>query len=283
VARIDEHEIRAAFHFALLALVVLPILPSGTYGPLGGVRPRELWMVVLVFSGLNFLGYIARKVVGRSRGDAVAGALGGVISSTAVTWQFSRRSREDEGAAGGLAAGVVAACTVLIPRILVLSSVLNAGVARALVPLLAAPFLTGLAIVAWSLLRRSPAPDDTRAPDEYDSPLRLWSAIRMTVAFQAALLAINFVQGRFGDQGVLTSAALLGLTDMDALTLSMNRLGETAGQVDLAATAIAVGVAANTVLKLTLAIVLGSARFRIFAGVGLALLLVASVSALALR
>jgi uncharacterized membrane protein (DUF4010 family) len=281
IAGIGEDELRAAFHFAILALVILPILPSGSYGPLGGFRPRELWRIVLVFSGLNFLGYVARKAVGLTRGDTVAGALGGTLSSTAVTWQFSRRSREEPSAAAGLAAGVVAACTVLLPRLVVLSAILNATVAQALLPLLALPFLAGAIMVALSLLRQ-PGGASAAPPNDSGSPLRLWSAIRMTVAFQAALMAINLVQTRLGDQGVLVSAAVLGLTDMDALTLSMNRLGEEPGSVTLAARAIAVGVIANTILKMTLAVVLGASRYRWLVAAGLGVLLSASVGALVL-
>lgn len=280
IARVGEQEMRAAFQFAVLALVVLPVLPTDSYGPLGGIRPRELWMVVLVFSGLNFIGYMARRAVGHTCGDAVAGALGGVISSTAVTWQFSRRSREDDAAAAGLAAGVIAACTVLVPRVIALSAVLNPHVALALVPFLAVPFGLGVAVVTWSMLRPGLSSSPTM-PNVAASPLRFWSAIRMAVAFQASLMAIDFVRTQLGDQGVLASAAVLGLTDMDALTLSMNRLGETPAAVSLAARAITVGVIANTVLKLTLTAALGSSRFRLLAGGGLALLLAATVGALA--
>lgn len=280
VARVGDADLRAAFQFAVLALVVLPVLPAGSYGPLGGIRPRELWMVVLVFSGLNFLGYVARRVVGLTRGDAVAGALGGVISSTAVTWQFSRRSREDEAAATGLAAGVLGACTVLVPRLLLLSTILNHRVALALMPFLAAPAVAGSAMVAALVARRPSGATSSNGAGLSGSPLRLWSAIRMALAFQAALMAIHLVQTRLGEQGVLASAAVLGLTDMDALTLSMNRLGETPDAVGLAARAITIGVIANTVLKLAVAATLGNARFRTLAGGGLALLLGVTVGAL---
>lgn len=282
IARVGEQELRAAFQFAVLALVVLPVLPAGSYGPLGGIRPRELWIVVLVFSGLNFLGYVARRVVGLSRGDAVAGALGGLISSTAVTWQFSRRSREDDAAAPGLAAGVVAACTVLLPRVLMLSAVLNPQVAWALVPFLALPFGAGLALVAWSMFRPHLRSASAAPPNDSESPLRFWSAIRMAAAFQAALMALDLVRTQLGDLGVLASAAVLGLTDMDALTLSMNRLGDTPALVGLAARAIAVGIVANTVLKLSVATVFGSPAFRLRAGAGLVALLAASAGALVL-
>lgn len=274
IGKINQVELRAALQFAVLALVILPILPNESYGPFGGVNPRSLWMVVLIFSGLNFAGWVARKAVGASRGYGVTGALGGVISSTAVTLQFSRASRTSPELWNGLGVGVVAASTVLLPRVLVLSTILNHDVAWALFPYLVAPFLAGVVWCAiW--LRRSHGDIDGQATEGADSsPLHLWSAIRLTIAFQLALMALSFMSERFGSGGVFASAAVLGFTDMDALTLSMNRLGESPDAVQLAAKAIAIGICSNALLKLTISVVLGGERYRRVASWGMALLLV---------
>ena len=287
VAGIDAVELRAALQFAVLAVVILPLLPDRAYGPLGGVNPRALWIVVLIFSGLNFAGWAARRAVGASRGYGVTGALGGVISSTAVSLQFSRQSRDSPELSVGLGVGVVAACTVLIPRVIVLSAVLNGAVAMALVPYLIPPFVVGIAWCAWWFVRARHEPRDgegaTSEVGTATSPLRLWSAIRMTLAFQAALMALDYISARFGAGGVLATAAALGLTDVDALTLSMNRLGSSAEAVPLAARAIAVGIAANSLLKLALTVVFGGTHFRRVASLGVAAIFVAAIAALLLR
>jgi uncharacterized membrane protein (DUF4010 family) len=259
--RVGDAEMRAALQFAVLALVVLPLLPDGPYGPLGGIKPRELWIVVLIFSALSFVGYLARKAVGPSRGYAVTGLLGGVISSTAVTLQFSRQSRREPAMSTSLAIGSIGACTVLLPRVAVLSAILNAPVALALIPFLLPPLVVGIAIVGIALWRSRAR---EKATEEADSgnPLRLWSAIQMAVAFQAVLMGVAFVRERWGARGVLTSAAILGLTDMDALTLAMNRLGSTPDAAHLAAEAIAIGILANTLLKLTIGLTFGTPAFR---------------------
>lgn len=275
VSRIGDQELRAALQFAVLALVILPLLPAGTYGPWGGVQPRQLWVVVLVFSGLNFAGYLARKAVGADRGYGVTGLLGGLISSTAVTFQFSRMSRTDHSLAAGLAVGVVGASVMLLPRVLLVSAVLNHAVALAVAPFLALPFATGVTLVAYAMLRRWSEPPEAAPAVAGPSPLRLASAIRMALAFQVALMVIEVVSRRLGDSGVLASAAFLGLTDMDALTLSMNRLGTDAALTALAARAIAVGVIANGVLKLGLTVALGGSRYRRLAAAGQLAMLVA--------
>lgn len=281
VARLDSTELRAALQFGVLALVILPVLPNESYGPLGGVNPRALWIVVLIFSGLNFAGFLARRLVGASRGYGVTGALGGLVSSTVVTLQFSRLSRERGDLSSALALGTVAASIVLLPRVAVLSTLLNPAVAVALVPYLAPPLVAGAIFVGVHYVRLGREAQGGDGMTEERNPLRVASAIRMALAFQAALMAIQFARSTFGSAGILYSAALLGLTDMDALTLSMNRLGTSAESVELAAQAIAIGVTANAVLKLGVALVLGEARYRWKAVSGLALLLTVGAAAIA--
>ena len=123
--RMDDTGLRAAARFAVMALVVLPLLPEGPYGPLGGIRPRELWALVLFFSGLSFLGYVARRIVGPGHGYLVTGLLGGLMSSTNVTFTFARLSRGDPRA--GARAGVWrrGGNAMLYPRVVVAVSVLN--------------------------------------------------------------------------------------------------------------------------------------------------------------
>ncbi len=275
VERIGEGEMRGALQFAVLALVILPILPLGPYGPFGGFRPRFLWAVVLLFSGLNFAVYLTRRAVGRTRGYAVAGLLGGLVSSTLVTLNFSRQSRLERDAERALAVGAIGACVVLLPRVIVLGLILNAAVGLALLPYLAPPLLLGVGILLVATRGRAepPGPD---TPEDLRNPLRLWSAMKLALAFQAVLMIVDGVRDVFGAPGVLGSSALLGLTSLDALTLSMARLGGLPNTVRVAAAGIAIGVLANTVFKLLLVMALGSAGFRRRASVGLAGLAAAS-------
>ena len=274
VRNIGEQDLRATLQFAVLALVILPLLPAGPYGPLGGIRPRSLWVVVLIFTALNFAGYLARKAVGTDRGYGITGLLGGLISSTAVTLNFSRLGRTEPPLAPALGFGIIGACTVLIPRILAVTTVLNPPVTLALLPFLVPPLAVGAGLVVIGL-RRGPS-HSREAEEEPRNPLGFWSAIRMALAFQVVLMLIHLVQDRFGSAGVLTSAGLLGLTDMDALTLSMTRLARSVDTTQLAARAIGVGVLANTFLKLGLTLGIGGPALRRSASSRLVLLAAAS-------
>ncbi len=273
LAKIGEIEMRAALLFAALGLVVLPLLPEGPFGPWGGIRPRGLWMMVVVFSGINFLGYIGRRSFGAERGYGVAGLIGGVISSTAVTLDFARTSRREAGIGSSLATGVVGACTVLLPRITITSFVLNPPVGRALLLFLLPGFVVGAIIVAIAL--RQPA--GAAPPPAHDTnPLRLGSAIQLALLFQVALTASTIAAQYWGSRGVISSAVALGLTDMDALTVSMNHLGSSPETVSLAAKAISIGVLTNTFFKAAVAGVVGVGRFRWLALAGLGVLAAAS-------
>lgn len=285
---------RAALLFAVLALVVLPVLPDGGYGPYQAFRPRQLWTVVLIFSALNFAGYITRRLIGETRGLAVTGLVGGFVSSTAVALNFSRRSREEPALALPLALGVVAACTVLIPRLLVVTTMLRPPLALALLPVLGPVLLAGLLLIGFVLWRERdtrpagtpsaerPAAGPRSANGLGQNPLGLTSSLQMAVAFQLVLFALAWIQQHAGDTGLLASATVLGLTDMDALTLSMTRYAASPDAVPMAAVAVGVGVLSNTALKCGLVLAIGEPRYRRHAAGGLAMLAVGSAAGLAL-
>ena len=167
-----------------------------------------------------------------------------------MTLSFSRQSRVTPEHARGLALGVIGACTVLLPRVLTVTLLLSPPVARQLLAYLIAPAIVGGCILIYVLLREEPAPAGGTAPDP-GNPLRLGTALQMALAFQVVLLVVPAAE-RLGGRAVCWApAALLGLTDMDALTYSMSRLGATTGDAGLAARAIAIGMLSNTVLSLS--------------------------------
>lgn len=265
VARVAEAELRAAARFAVMALVILPLLPSDPLGWLGGISIRQLWMLVLVFSAVNFIGYLAQKAVGADRGFGIAGLVGGLVSSTAVALQFSRRSREQPAHSVAMARGTVAACAVVPIRLAIITAAVSPEVAAASLRYLVGPALVGAAVLLTALIRPEPS-DGGEA--ETTSPLNLLSSIKMVVFFAVALAAVEWVGSNADSAGVLASAGLLGLSDTDALTLSMARYGA-GGPVGLAAQAIAVGLLSNTGFKLAVSLALGTPQYRRYAGAGL--------------
>lgn len=278
VARLDEPTMLAAARFAVMSAVILPLLPEGPFGPAPGFKPRELWMLVLLFSGMSFVGYLAQRMSGDA-GYPVTGFLGGLVSSTSVTLTLARLSNAHPEQAAPLATGVVAASMVSLVRVGVAVAVLNAALLpvliRYLAPLIAAA-LIALA-VAWRSLRKTEA-ETPRAKN----PLQLRSAIEMAAIFQVVLFAVFYVREWIGDTGLMAGGFLLGLTDVDALTLSMTRSVENGTTILAASRAITVGIVANSLLKAGIAGAVGSTQFKRRAAAALLAMAAAGVAALLL-
>jgi uncharacterized membrane protein (DUF4010 family) len=251
-----------------MAVVILPLLPEGPFGPWGGIRPRTLWVAVLIFSGLSFIGYIARKALPGSSGYIAAGILGGLISSTSVALSYSRLSRSERSGIP-LALGVIGASTILFLRVAVATAALNPNLARVLVPYFALPLLVGAAITGAGL--RWSGKKVERKSQAATNPLQFWASLQMAALFQGVLYLVDWLGRSWGDKGLLVSGAVLGLTDVDALTISMARGGHSA-TLEVAALALSLGILSNTMLKAAVALALGKGSFRWFAGGGLTLI-----------
>jgi uncharacterized membrane protein (DUF4010 family) len=272
VERIDDAGLRAGFRFAVMAVVIFPMLPSGPYGPLGGVRPRQLWALVLFFSGLSFAGYVTRRFVGAERGYPVTGMLGGIISSTNVTLSFARMSRVEDSARIPLAYGAIAASAVMFVRVGIATAVLNPTTAQAVVPYFAAPFFVAACISFWGVWKYR---GSRSAQEAVANPLQLWTAVQMALLFQLVLFGVRWAQGIWGQAGIFVSAGVLGFADVDALVISMAKNAGVQEPAQIAARAIAFGVLTNMILKLVVGVFVGVKRFRWIAGIGLAAIAVA--------
>jgi uncharacterized membrane protein (DUF4010 family) len=284
IRHVHQEELSAALQFAVLALVVLPLLPEGPYLGWAEIRPRSLWIIVLLFCAINFAGFLARRSVGEGRGYLLSGLLGGVISSTAVTFGFARYSRLYPTSSAALAAGVVGACTILVPRVLLISFALNPDVARNLLPYVVVAGLIGAVVVAlawragetWEDGHRVSAPISWLAADE-KNPLRLGLAIKLAVIFQVAIMAIRYARDAWAVKGVYATSVVLGLTDVDALTVSMST-PSTEILPAIAARAISAGILANTMVKLGISAAVGTRRYRLIS-VGVLAAMAATIAA----
>jgi uncharacterized membrane protein (DUF4010 family) len=276
VARLDEPTMLAAARFAVMSVVILPLLPEGPFGPGPGFKPRELWMLVLLFSGMSFVGYIAQRMSGAA-GYPLTGLLGGLVSSTSVTLTFARLSKSHQQQEGPLATGVVAASTVLFLRVAVAVAILDATLLPVLARYLAAPFVA--AIVALGLAWRSLHGSQVE-PSKLKNPLQFRNAIEMALLFQVVLFAVFYMRQWVGDVGLLASGFVLGLTDVDALTLSMTRSVQTGTTIESACRAITAGVIANSLMKAGIALTIGTRRFAWQAAVSMIAMAAAGAAAL---
>jgi uncharacterized membrane protein (DUF4010 family) len=223
---------------------------------------------------MSFAGLIARRAIGENKGYALAGLFGGIVSSTLVTLNFARESRSEPGTGRALALGVIAACTVLPVRVAILTTIVNRQIGIAVLPYLAIAFVAGLLLLLFIKKEH----EGETAPATQKNPLRLFAAIQMVVIFQIALFAFYWVRQRFGSAGVLVSSAIAGFTDVDTLIFMIGKQPELA--VDLAVSALVIGVIANTFLKLLMTIVIGKGTFRRTAAFGLSVLAISLIASM---
>ncbi len=256
--RMGEKDVRAIMQLVLLALVILPLVPDRTFGPYGVLNPFQIWWMVVLIVGLSLLGYVAYKIFGARAGAALGGVLGGIISSTATTVSYARRSKEDPESSRLAALVVVIASTVVFGRVLVEIAAVAHGSFADLAPPLAAMLgvMAALSAAVWLADRRSMA-----EPPEPGNPADLKSALFFGLVYAGVLLAVAFARDRFGTAGLYTVAAVSGLTDVDALTLSTSRLVD-GGKLAAADgwRAILIAVLSNLVFKMGVVAVLGSRR-----------------------
>jgi uncharacterized membrane protein (DUF4010 family) len=242
----SHEELRATLTLAVIAAVILPLLPDQGYGPWGVWNPRQLWTVVVLVCGLSFAAFLAIRFWGAKRGILLSGILGGLASSTAVTASFASQSRAMPGAAAQLAVGAGLASTVMLIRVAVLTAVAGPSVLRRLWPFLAAATLGGL--VAAALLARR-----TKSAVVKESglanPFRLREAIRFVIVFGLVLFVVEAARHYAAGWGIAAASLLAGLVDVDAITLSLSGMNARGLSTDIAAAGVAVAVLANSAAK----------------------------------
>ncbi|MGC4120880.1 MAG: MgtC/SapB family protein [Myxococcales bacterium] len=282
LAKASKEDVFATLKFLLVAVVALPLLPDRTFGPLDVLNPRNLGLMVVLIAGISFVGYLAIRILGARRGLGLTGLVGGLVSSTAVTLSFSGRAKEEPRLNASFALAVVLASSVMFLRVLLEVAVVN----QELLPRLAIPMgamAVGGALSSALLYRRSRKVEASLPEIQFSNPFELSSALKFAALFGVILLVSKAATTYFGAGATYLTGLLAGTTDVDAITLSMARLAKGTISAEVAVTTILIAVASNSVVKATMATVVGGWAFgRIIAlaylvsvalgGLGLALL-----------
>lgn len=247
IRQIERLELVAAIELLVISVVLLPLLPNRGFGPNGALNPFELWWMVVLVSGLSFLGYIAIRLTGPRRGLILTGLLGGLAASTAVAISFGRRGREAPGLGPVLAAGILAAASIMFLRILVIVAVIADDMLPMLAPSLVTMAAVGLAGAAilypW---RKDKGPGNMVT---LSNPLELGVALKFAAWLVGVILVAGAVKNWLGDPGLFLVAGLSGLTDVDALTVSVSRMTRDGLAAPVAVTSIVIAAMVNTVVK----------------------------------
>lgn len=261
--RIEPSDVEATLKFAIITLIILPLVPDTNFGPAGleVINPYKTWLMVVLIAGLNFVGYILVKAMGREHGFGITGLLGGLVSSTAVTLSFSQRSRSQPDMASVLALAILLAWSVMFFRVVVEVGVVNFSLAKTLV--VGMLLMGAVSLLTCVYLWRSGRSKETAEVDSGHNPFELGDAIKFGLLFAVVLFVANAAQVYFGDTGLYVAGALAGLTDVDAIALSMADLAkQDPGMSVAAARTIVIAVISNTMVKCGMAIWLGAPSMR---------------------
>lgn len=252
--RVEARDFYAVLQLLLISVVLLPVLPDQGYGPWNALNPYEIWWMVVLIAGISFAGYVAMKVVGTQRGIMLGGLFGGLVSSTTVTLNYSRLGRENRYRTV-LAAGVLVAAGTMFPRILIEVAAVN----PALLELLALPLVLMAitvfsgALWLWHWQRRS----DELGEMPLHNPLRLATAVKFGLLLAAVMLLAEAFRAWLGEAGVYLLAGISGISDVDAITLSMARMAQGDLPAEVAVRAIMLAAMVNTIVKGVLATFIG--------------------------
>jgi uncharacterized membrane protein (DUF4010 family) len=222
VQRLGETDMRVMMQFVLITLVILPVLPNQTYGPFDVVNPREVWTMVVLVVGISLLGYIALKLYGEHAGVLIAGLVGGLVSSTATTVSYARRAGRENLQLAIPTIIVLLATSVVYARVLTEVAVVAPSIFSRVVTPIAIVLAVSAAIsfLLWSKLRKERI--ELATPE---NPTELRSAILFALIYAIVQVGVAAARHSLGDRGVYAAAAVSGLTDMDAITLSTSKLG----------------------------------------------------------
>jgi uncharacterized membrane protein (DUF4010 family) len=249
VDKIGWDDVYAGLRLLIATFIALPLLPDEPIDPWGALNPYKLWLLVILISSLSLVGYVLTRVLGQTRGTALTGLTGGLVSSTAVTLSFAKEGRDKPKNVAALACGILLAWAVMFARIIVLVAVVNrALLGHVLVPFAMMTLVVG-GFAAW--LYFGGGAKGTKADKgsvSVRNPFSLVAAAKFAALFAVVLLAVKIVQQHFPPSGLYAVAALSGLVDVDAITLSMAEFAK-AGELHTAVIAIVIAAITNTLVK----------------------------------
>lgn len=245
-------ELRAAVILLVMTFLALPFIPDRSFGPYGGINPRQVWLLAVVLAAVSFLGYVAVKTMGRREGTLISSAAGGLVSSTAVTLAASRVAAADRGGLRFHAASVAIATAISLGKTLILVYALNRAVGMLVAAPLAGAALAALIAGLLFALRGS----RKRAKESFGlrNPFSLRETLLLAALIGAVTFAVEVFSAWFGTAGGLVTALISGSVDADAAAVSLARIGGGSLSPAGAALGIALAVTANNIFKFSIGV-----------------------------
>ncbi len=270
--QLPEYELAAALELAVVSVIVLPLVPNRGYGPWELLNPFDIWLVVVLVSGLSFCGFVTMRLFGQGKGMLIAGAVGAMVSSTAVTVTMARQSATSKPTARLAAAAAVLASAIMGVRVALLAGFVNPGILPRLLPVVIAMGAEGL--LATQVLRLRAGGPVARSAHKVTSPTNLTTAIAFAAIYTLVLLLVHAAQEYVGPAAMYATAALSSLADVDAVAIAFAHMGDSSDQLRIAALGVTIALVTNTLSKLAIGLFIGHGQFRRDLAVALSLMAV---------
>ncbi|MCB0501397.1 MAG: MgtC/SapB family protein [Bacteroidetes bacterium] len=223
IDNLKDKDWSAIMTFVAISLVILPILPDKTYDPLEVINPRNIWYMVTLIVGISVVGYFVYKYTGKNVGIFANGILGGLISSTATTVSYARRTKSTRAIYKMAAFIITIASAISLLRVLIeVSVVIPDRLPSIILPILAQ--LVFMSLVCISLFYLINKDDSDEPLPEPENPAQLKSALLFGALYGVILLIVAFTKKEFGNNALYGVSIISGLTDVDAITLSLSQL-----------------------------------------------------------
>ena len=254
---LSETDLLDTLKMGIIALVIYPLLPETPLGPWGVLNPRQIWLFVVLVSLIGYVGYILIRILGAEKGLSLTGILGGLVSSTAVTTSMAAEAKENrEILSSAVFATAIASCT-MFPRVLFIVLVINRNLFFALLPHLLLMTIVGSALAYLQVRKNAPLGKDVKVKD----PFRIIPALKFGAFFAFVLIISKLANVYFGDAGLYAAGVVSGLADVDAIALTMASLAKSTLVPTVAVTTITLAAITNTLVKLSIAYVMGTKEF----------------------
>lgn len=267
-AKVKREDIYAGLEFAIVAIIALPILPDRTYDPLNVLNPKEIWIIVVLVSAINLGSYVLSQIYGAQRGISMAGVLGGMVSSTAATFDFARRSKKatQERFVNLYALAIAIASVGMFFRVVILILPFNPALGTSLIAPMAAGaavMLAGVILLAIKARQTPLASDEETSTDHVvRSPFALKPALQFALLFAIVLWFTKAAQVYLGNTATYVSSTIGGVAGVDAVAISIAKLGNNSLPQEVAMRSVTLGAAANTLFKGIIATWLGTGSVR---------------------
>lgn len=213
-------EIRDAVIFAILAFIILPLLPNTTIDRFNALNPFLVWLSIVLVLSISFTGYIAMKIFGARKGLALTGLFGGLAGSTPVSIAMAEDVRRNKKILYSAAFAVAIASSTMFLRIIAVSSVFNFEIGLRLILPMVILALSGyiMSFKCWQKTSKE------KATFSVGSPLALKSAFEFGIFFTIVLFASNLAKNYLGPAGLYLVAMMAGFVEVDAVVVSYSSL-----------------------------------------------------------